>query len=79
MGVRIMFNVFGFLRSQAGAAVLGGISDALAEVSTDDAPADLDALRKRLAAAGEVKAIGAKLDAEPADAGEASGRAKRAK
>jgi hypothetical protein len=44
-----MFNVFGYLRSQAKAAVLGGISDALAEVATDEQPADLDGLRKMLA------------------------------
>lgn len=47
----IGFNVFGWLRSQARTAVLGGISDALAEVATDAHPADLDQLRKLLATA----------------------------
>ncbi len=44
-----MFNVFGYLRNQARQAVLGGIGDALADVATDDKPADLEALRKMLA------------------------------
>lgn len=62
-----MFNVFGFLRSQARAAVLGGISDALAEVATDDAPADLEELRKLLADAGSgAKALAAaETESEP--------------
>lgn len=55
-----MLNVFGWLRSQARQAVLGGISDALAEVATEEQPANLDQLRVMLAAAGSgAKALSA--------------------
>jgi hypothetical protein len=66
-------NIFGWLRSQAKAAVLGGISDALAEVQADDKPADLDALRARLAAAaGDVKALPPKPEADAIEAAAAA-------
>lgn len=44
-----MLNVFGWLRAKARESVLSGIGDALADVATDDKPADLEALRKMLA------------------------------
>lgn len=69
-----MLNVFGWLRSQARAAVLGGVSDALGELATDDKPADLEQLRKLLADAGG----GAKALPAAAEEGEsAKGRRSR--
>ena len=64
-----MLNVFGWLRSQARTAVLGGVSDALGEIATADAPADLDALRKMRAASGHgLKALPAAPVLAPAGA-----------
>lgn len=73
-----MFNVFGFLRRQARDAVLGGVSDALAEVATDEKPADLDGLRKMLADAGSgTRALpAAKADGDEAEP-EPTGRRKK--
>lgn len=59
-----MFNVFGWLRSAAKNAVLGGIADAVQEIDQGGAAPDLDRLRAVLASA-ETKQLPA-----PAVAGE---------
>jgi hypothetical protein len=61
-----MFDLFGWLRRKAREAVLGGISDAVSEVSAGDGPPDLERLRAMLAAP-DAKALAAPADdAEPA-------------
>lgn len=59
-----MFDVFGWLRRKAKDAVLGGIADAVDQVSAGDGPADLDKLRAILAAGPEAKALPAAVATE---------------
>lgn len=45
-----MFGVFAWIRQQARNSVLGGVADALADLTPDDPAPDLDAFRAKLAA-----------------------------
>jgi hypothetical protein len=74
-GGSTMFDLFGWLRRKAREAVLGGISDAVSEVSTGDTP-DLERLRALLAGSEKVLppaaatvVTDAKEEAEPAKPG----------
>lgn len=59
-----MLDLFGWLRRRVKDSVLGGIADAVQEVAPgEQAPADLEGLR-RLVAATDVKALAAAAEEE---------------
>lgn len=72
-----MFDIFGYLRRRAHDAVIGGVADAMQEIAPgEQAPTDLDGLRRMLATA-DVKALAASAPtSEPAAEPEAAGKRK---